>query len=295
MQPDPRLIDPRLETDLDRDGYAIVPDLLDADEIERLAAVYRASDSPIHRSPFGVSVLSDDLAYRDAVDREIAAVLRPKVDSVFNAYRYCFANFLGKAPAAGAEIARGLVPLHQDIAFVDERQFQSLGLWIPLVDVDERNGCLSVIPGSQRFNSGPRGPGLPFQYRDLQPVLQRYRRIVPMKAGSAMIFCQKLFHASGPNLGDAPRPAVGALLAPAEAQLYCYYPQGTPATRMEVFAVDDCFYTRCSYRTRPESVPQVGVIDHWYDRIDPARLAASGGAGFWGKIRPYGLRANAKT
>jgi hypothetical protein len=38
MQPDPRLIDPRLDADFDRDGYAIVPDLLDADEVERLAA-----------------------------------------------------------------------------------------------------------------------------------------------------------------------------------------------------------------------------------------------------------------
>ena len=44
---------------------------------------------------------------------------------------------------------------------------------------------------------------------------------------------------------------------------------------MEVFAVDDHFYTRYGYRTRPEAVPQVGVIDYWYDRIDPARLPAA--------------------
>jgi ectoine hydroxylase-related dioxygenase (phytanoyl-CoA dioxygenase family) len=275
MQPTPRLIDPQLEADLDRDGYAVIAEILDADEIEQLAAVYRASDSPIHRSPFGASILSDDLAYRDTVDREVAAVVRPKVDRFFNAYRYCFANFLGKVPVTGAVPDSGVVPLHQDIALVDERKYQSLGLWIPLVDVDERNGCLSVIPGSQHLNNGPRGPGLPFPYRDLEPVLHTRTRSVPMKAGSAMVFCQKLFHTSRPNRGDAPRPAVGALLAPAEAQLYCYYPQDTPATRMEVFAVDDHFYTRYGYRTRPQAVPQVGVIDYWYDRIDPARLPAA--------------------
>jgi hypothetical protein len=274
VQPEPRLTDPTLDASLERDGYAVIDDFLDRAEIVQLLDVFRTHDSPIHRHPFSASILSDDLAYRSAVDREIKAVLRPKVDVTFNGYRHCFSNFVVKEPLpANAAANAGEVMLHQDIAFVDESRFQSLGIWCPLVDADPVNGCLSVVPGSHRFNRGPRGPGTPHPYRELDPSFAPQLRAVPMKAGSAMIFCQKLFHASRPNRGTAARVAVGCLFVPQDAQLYCYYPDPAAPQRMEVFEVDDLFYTRHLYRTRPEGVPRVAVIDYWYETIDRTRLA----------------------
>jgi Phytanoyl-CoA dioxygenase (PhyH) len=251
------LNDPRADAALERDGYAVVDGFLDRGDIAQLMDVFRSNDSPTHHAPFSASVLSDDVQYRAAVDREIKAVLRDKVDAVFDGYRHCFSNFVVKAPSRTA----GEVPVHQDITFVDETRYLSLGIFAPLVDTTPGNGCLLVAPGSHRLNGGPRAVGTRHPYEGVTLPLQP----VPMKAGSVMIFSQKLFHASQPNRSKVTRVVVGGLFVPREAQLYCYY-HASPE-QLEVYAVDDLFYTRYIYRTRPEGVPRVGVVDYWYDRI----------------------------
>jgi hypothetical protein len=253
----PRLKDPRADAALERDGYAVLDGFLDPSEIAHLTGVFRSHDSPTHRAPFSASVLSDDVSYRTAVDREIKAVLRDKVDAVFDGYRHCFSNFVVKAPSR----REGEVPVHQDITFVDETRHLSLGIFAPLVSTNPDNGCLFVAPGSHRLNGGPRGIGTRHPYEGVKLRLKP----VPMKAGSVMIFSQKLFHASRPNRTKVTRVVVGGLFVPREAQLYCYY-HASPE-QLEVYEVDDMFYTRYIYRTRPEGVPRVGVVDYWYERI----------------------------
>lgn len=255
--------------DLDRDGYIVLPSFLDESETRSLLQVFEANASPVHRQPFGASILSDDLAFRAAVDRGIGAVLRDKLESLLSGYRYCFGNFLSKGPNA----PHGEVPLHQDIVFVDEARYQSIGTWCPLMDVDETNGCLVVVPGSHLFNTGPRAPGTPFPYRDLLPQLRQRMRAVPMKAGDALLFYQRLFHSSPPNLGPNPRVAAGGLCVPRDAQLYCYYADDLQSPRqMEVFEVDDLFYTRYIYGKRPEGVQRIGVVDYWHAPLTAQQL-----------------------
>jgi ectoine hydroxylase-related dioxygenase (phytanoyl-CoA dioxygenase family) len=267
----PRLNDPRLEENLERDGYAVVDDFLGATEIARLLESFKTHDSPLHRQGFGATMVSNDLAYRAAVDRDIKDAFGSRADGVFNGYRHCFSNFLVKAPQpANAGPQAGEVALHQDITLVDESRYQALNLWCPLVDTDVTNGCLLVAPGTERLNAGPRGPGTPFPYRELAKSFKL--RAVPMKAGSAMIFGQKLIHASPPNRSTATRVVVAGLFAPREAQLLCCYPDAE-LKRMEVFAVDDLFYTRYIYRTRPEGVPRIGVIDYWHAPLTARQLA----------------------
>lgn len=273
MQPLPRLQDPGLEADFDRDGYAVVPALLDEYDTAHLLEVFRANDDPIHRLPFAATLHSGDLGYRAVIDREVRAVVWPKLEPLLNGYRYCFATFVSKEPGTPAPGDAGEVSLHQDIAFVDESRYESLGLWCPLTDVDEVNGCLLVAPGSQRLNQGPRGPGTPFPYRELLPLFRRKLRPLPMAAGGAVLFSQKLFHASRPNRGAAPRVVAGGLLAPRGAQLYCYYPDPSSDGRMEVFEIDDLFYTRYTYRSRPEGVPRVGAIEYWHAPLSAQDLA----------------------
>jgi hypothetical protein len=271
--PSPPLHDPGLAARLEHDGYAIVDQFLDAAKIGQLLELFHSCDSPIHTQPFGASIFSDDLEYRAAVDRGIKEVIRPKVDTLFNGYRHCFSNFVVKKPQPETAAA-GEVPVHQDITFVDESRHLSLGLWCPLVETSLQNGCLLVAPGSHTLNTGPRAPGTAHPYRQLDPIFHKKQlKTVPMKAGSAMIFSQRLFHASPPNHGTAVRVVVGGLFVPREAQLYCYYNDPSSPGRMEVFEVDDLFYTRYLYRSRPEGVPCVGSVDYRYDRITPRQLA----------------------
>jgi hypothetical protein len=87
-----------------------------------------------------------------------------------------------------------------------------------------------------------------------------------------MIFYQSLFHASAATRGLSARRAAGALAAPNEAQLYCYYSPDVPPQRVEVYAVDDLFYTRYAYGPRPSGVPQVDDVAYWHDPLMPDQL-----------------------
>lgn len=266
-QPRPRLHDPSAEEALERDGFAVAP-FLQPSEVARLQAFFDAQSTDVHAQAFGSSLQSRDVAYRRAVDAELKSVLAPHVERVFNGYRLCFANFTLKQPRS----ALGEMPFHQDPAFVDEERFQSLGIWVPLVDVDASNGCLCAVPGSHRLNRGPRGPFTSFPYGDLVPLIrERHLRPVPMKAGEVFIFCQKLFHTSPPNRGDTLRVVATALVAPHGVPLRFYH-QSADRRRLEIFAVDDLFYTRHILGEEPAGVASLGTIDYYHEPLTAERL-----------------------
>jgi hypothetical protein len=261
--------DPHLRAELDRNGFAVIDDFFSSADIEQLFEVFRANDSIVHRRPFATSMHSDDVAYRATIDRAIKTVLQPRAESVLDGYRLCFTNFLVKEPHRGEA---GKVALHQDPSLVDETHYRSLSIWAPLVDTELENGCLHVVPGSHLLNSAPRPSGGDSPYRALDPLFERILQPVPIKAGSAMIHSQMLFHGSPPNRGSKPRVVAGGFCVPREAQLYCYYRDPASPDKLEVFEIDDLFYTRHQYGTRPQGVRHVRTIDFWYERITEDQL-----------------------
>ncbi|MBI3942183.1 MAG: phytanoyl-CoA dioxygenase family protein [Chloroflexi bacterium] len=74
------------------------------------------------------------------------------------------------------------------------------GFWIPLVDVDERNGCLQVLPGGHKHT-----PPYHWQWDPSLFVPQLEGLVpqsVPMKVGDALLLHQHIPHNSPPNHSD---------------------------------------------------------------------------------------------
>lgn len=102
-------------------------------------------------------------------------------------------------------------PWHQDHAYFNYPvETKIVGVWIALGDVDERNGCMYLLPGVHR-----QGPILHFMKRDWQicdseiyNVLAGKRVCAPMKAGDLLIFDSKLPHGTPRNNTDGYRWAV---------------------------------------------------------------------------------------
>jgi hypothetical protein len=99
-------------------------------------------------------------------------------------------------------------PWHQDSQYygAPTRHLHIVTVWVPLVDVDERNGCLWVIPGSQRWGllKGERGTDM--NIRTFEDVEKRGTpQPVPMKRGDLLLFSNLTFHASKLNLTDRVR------------------------------------------------------------------------------------------
>jgi ectoine hydroxylase-related dioxygenase (phytanoyl-CoA dioxygenase family) len=113
-------------------------------------------------------------------------------------------QFVTKLPDAEGEHSD--IPWHQDAGYGPLEPASDVTVWLPLVDSDERNGCLRVVPGSHRLGLLDHGPAA------LNPLLREAHSdqrgiALPLAAGEAVAFSGLLLHGSGPNRSSAPRPA----------------------------------------------------------------------------------------
>lgn len=252
-------ISSRPELDRDafaRDGYAVVS-LLDASALHELRTAYEASPQR-EGAGFNSTILSSEWSYREKVDLSIRQIVMERIAALLPEYRIGFCTFVVKSPNS----AESEVPLHQDWSFVDERQYASIGLWCPLVDVDMHNGCLQVVAGSHAYPHPPRGACTPFGYPELVPYLKaECLQTVPMKAGEAMLFDNRLFHCSPPNGSGVERVAATAVLVPRACTMR-YYHAADPRSpnQLEVFEVEDRFFLTHTPGTRPGNSTSLGHI-----------------------------------
>ena len=90
---------------------------------------------------------------------------------------------------------------HQDRAVAHEEgdRTQMVTVWIAMVDVDETNGCLQVVPGKPQMY-----PHCPQRQTSIAPGLLDESKAVPLpvKAGGAVIFHPLTPHASLDNTSD---------------------------------------------------------------------------------------------
>lgn len=215
------------------DGYLLIKRVLtDADlqpvideydaVVDRLAndllAEGRIAD-PCAGEPFETRLASlcrqDEQTYRDADDlMDIASVLGPATFDLLRNARLLDAiePFVGAEIACSpiqhvrcklpADIGDGassyVAPWHQDAQVHTEEADTVfiLTVWIPLVDTDERNGCLKVIPGVHRESRVLWSEGFGVSEANLpaEPPVA-----LPMRKGDVLLLHKLTPHCSEPN------------------------------------------------------------------------------------------------
>ena len=124
-----------------------------------------------------------------------------------------FANPVYNVRPKVPKVAAGAVPWHQDKSYWPVAIANPvITVWIPLVDATKENGCLHLIPGThqqrviEHFNEGQTGTG----YLSLSDDVAKGKKIVqlPVPAGSAILFNDRLLHMSTPNQSDHVRWSV---------------------------------------------------------------------------------------
>jgi phytanoyl-CoA hydroxylase len=102
------------------------------------------------------------------------------------------------------ERRRTFIPWHQDNGYGRLEPPRDLTVWIALDDCTLANGCLWVLPGSER--SGLREH---VEMHGLRGVAVDAKGIaLPMRAGAAALFGSLLLHRSLPNTTDSARVAL---------------------------------------------------------------------------------------
>lgn len=202
-----RFRDPRLQVDFERDGFVVGPDL-DRHAMDELRALWdEIGPSKVSGIWSNVHVLGPET--NRAVDHAITEAFRPLVDQVMDNGRLAGASFLVKGVGPGSASEP-----HQDWNNVDERSALSLSMWCPLVDVDERNGALQVLPGTHRLRHTVRSLDTGSLTLGFDDELRPRLRSLPVPAGRCVFYAHNLFHGSLPNDGDRIRVAVTSGVLP---------------------------------------------------------------------------------
>ncbi|MFO1082464.1 MAG: phytanoyl-CoA dioxygenase family protein [Reyranellaceae bacterium] len=212
-----------------RDGYLVVEDAVTPAQLATLRAEIAAwvEESRGHAAPFGPPTIdgrprfdmgAEHSAERPALRRinnpsDISEAYREvmldarTVDMVADLvgpdvkFHHCKINL--KLPGAKTEVA-----YHQDFAYTPHTNDDVVTALLFLDDIDEGNGCLTVVPGSHKgpvlsLFAGERFTGA----IDADLERQAIARSVPClgKAGSVCLMHTKLLHGSAANGADRSR------------------------------------------------------------------------------------------
>jgi hypothetical protein len=149
------------------------------------------------------TLYSIDLKYRAELNDALNSQLKPYFDKLFIDYKVTanliITKFFDQNSAFG---------IHQDTTGLDETIFTPLNVWIPLQDTAIDNGCLCLVPKSQKFAFPYRGTSFKGQFDDITDEITPYLLPIKMKAGDVLIFDNRVLHFSPINTLKKPRTVV---------------------------------------------------------------------------------------
>lgn len=210
--------DPILQERYDREGYVVVP-FYTEDDIKELNNIYETLNSQLEDRGFYISIMSKDLEYKEKVHHSIKGIASKRAEALL-----ADCNFISSSFAVKNIGKESVFDLHQGVNFTDESQYDTFTAWSPLIDVNENNGCLFVLPGSHKlWHQIRKTPDFIPAIRNIKEHLwEKYAIEVKMKAGEALVFHHRLIHGSKPNFSNSVRLATLNAFIPKEAPLLLY-------------------------------------------------------------------------
>lgn len=181
------------------DGYLLVRNLVDADACTQLRAEAFRFASRDRGLAVDTQLIHRSALLRDFVTRGPHVLLATELLGP----NVCFTHqqYIIKHPDARA---RTDVPWHQDSGYGRLEPPLDLTVWIALDDCTTDNGCLWVLPRSDRRGLLPHDA-----VKGLRGVVVDEPGIaLPMRAGDAVLFGGWLLHRSLPNATDRARVAL---------------------------------------------------------------------------------------
>ena len=202
-----------------QDGYLIVRNFLNADEVEKLYHV-AIDDSAMSKNAINVNDSTGkrsklSLWYKPGDDTYGLLTRSQQLVDSTNALLdgdtpvcHFHSKLMQKEPRVG-----GAWEWHQDYGYWYKNEFllpdQMMSVMVAITDANEANGCLQVIKGSHKMGRVEHGfsgeqVGASQRYVDLS--LKTMERIfVELKAGDVLFFHSNILHRSEANLSDKPR------------------------------------------------------------------------------------------
>lgn len=231
------------------EGYLVIPNLLQEEDLAQAIEAMTTKVSQIAEELMLAGLIHDQLedrpfkyrlaelfkdltaehflkygrSWRDRIPGYFQLMSNPKIlDAVESLIGgELFSNPVYNTRPKIPKVAAGAVPWHQDKSYwPDANSNPVITVWIPLVDANEINGCLHIKPRTHRkrllkwHQESDTGTG----YTALrESQLGKTETVVlPVTAGSAILFNDRCLHMSTPNLSDEVRWSVDLRYQPTD-------------------------------------------------------------------------------
>jgi ectoine hydroxylase-related dioxygenase (phytanoyl-CoA dioxygenase family) len=230
--------DPRLEQLLDMQGYAVV-DFLNEEEVLLFKEKYQSTFGHISREAGRFTTLqhTDAQTKRSTHDFIVANTLRP-LDKLFKDYIVPVSQYYTKKAHTSGDI-----DLHADSTLLINHQLEPhYAIWVPLVDVDETNGCLTVIPQSHKNQQAVYGGSFRGRQETHREWLRQYELAIPLRAGQAVIFDNNTLHNSTPNVTGEDRICFTFRMTHMASDYYSFISQAEDKKDLDVYLESHNYY-----------------------------------------------------
>lgn len=266
------LLDDKLQQEFDEKGVVKVP-FFDAETVAELQRFHK-EQNPNERFntqdksvSYHFSFLDSNRDYKRRVFEHLSKIFQPVLDKYLATYEPLVINFVNKEPGLGE------VPVHQNWDFVDEKEFTSVSVWVPLVDVGLTSGALEFIPGTHRtFRNIHRSPSIPWFFKRYVNELKRdFLQPITVKAGEALIFDDSIIHYSKPNKADYARLVIQVIAKPKAAQaLHWYRKSSLFKKEYHKLLVDNEFFLNFNFHIteEPKEVRSSSVVEYKHPDIN---------------------------
>ena len=228
--------DDAMQARFDKQGFLVVP-FIDEAEVKYLSDFFDSLHADLPKEGFVSGSYSQDFTYKKKASDEIVRIFSKHYERLFVNYQPFGAAFLFKMPSPNSQLA-----IHQDWTVVDEEKFVALNCWVPLIDINETNGALQIIPGSHYdVIKTLRAPTLPFFFSGNDDLVLEASIPLYVKAGEAVILDQSVIHYSSSNRSSQIRKAITAGVKSKGAPMQFHYSSAKNSEEVEIFEMPEDF------------------------------------------------------
>lgn len=246
------LKDDVLDKELLQNGFVVVPFLSEVEKEDLLDFFYKHHQQGI--PGFYASAHVPDITFRGNMNDKIKEVFSRAIAACFNQCTPLGGSFVVKSN----EQKERLHP-HQDWNIVDEEKYRSFNIWVPLVDLNDKNGIIRIMPKSHKWQKNFRGPGIADGFQQYHEEIWKSMVPLNMKAGQALIYDHRLFHASEPNTTSQLRVAAVFGIIPDGAQMYYY--SGNDG-KVEKYESNLDFFMKENIQDGPKILTKIAVLEN---------------------------------
>jgi hypothetical protein len=258
--------DPTISERLDKDGYIIL-DFIDSDKIRDLNEEYRrlfqTSKTSIGRFTPMEHTNPESKRY---IHEFIIQKIKEELDQYFIDYQTPIASYFVKYANSPGDLS-----WHNDASILLNTHLEPhLGIWCPLLDVNEENGAFCLIEKSHKYCHSVFLDGLQWPFLPYDSLFNQTKKVIPLKAGQIVLFDLRLIHHAMPNKTIQDRIVFCVRLTHLKSKYYSFKCLDYDSNSVTVFEEYPDYYLRDDWSSENQAsnqVKKIGIMNQIYKSI----------------------------